>query len=194
MRRRHPSRVVGLATALVAALVAVGCSSSDSSPSSSTNPPTTTAAPIEVGAAPVRLELIRPAVEAVEAQLAGPQQYFEVNATPTLVNLFVATENGSKAVAYVYTKQGLEPPAEPQPASGPMFGAAEMTFDETRVMALAVAQLPSSTFRVFAVTGVQGGGVAYRLTVDSELGSEFQVMVGPAGDVLGTDRLTPGES
>ncbi|MCU1397911.1 MAG: hypothetical protein JWN62_1020 [Acidimicrobiales bacterium] len=191
--RRRPVLAITLAAAL---LTAAGCSSSSNSSSSpgagANDAVTTTAAPIPVGKAPVLLDKIRPAVAALEATLGGPQEYFEINATVTLVNLFVATDNGTKAVAYVYDADGtLEPPAAAQPASGPTFAAEAMTFDETRVMALTVSQLPTSTFLRFSVTGAPGGGVGYQITAASELGSEFQVTVGPTGNVLGTDELTP---
>jgi len=186
-------RAAVVAVCFVVAVVAVGCSSS--SPSSNSNAVTTTAAPIPVGAAPVLLDKIRPAVAALEAQLGGPQQYFEVNATVTLVNLFVATDNATKAVAYIYEADGtLGPAADAVPASGPTFAASQMAFDETRVMALTVAQLPTSTILRFAVTGVESGGVAYAITAGSSTGTEFQISVGPTGDVLGTDQLTPTES
>ena len=198
MRARRPvAALTSALTSAIAVAVAIAglaaCSSSDAT-SSSTNPPTTTAAPIPAGEAPVLLEQIRPAVAALEAQLGAPQRYFEINATPTLVNLFVATDNDTQAVAYVYEAKALQPPAEAQPASGPTFTAAEMTFDEARVMALTVAQLPNSTFLRFAVTGVAGGGVSYKIVTLSELGTEFNVVVGPTGSVVGTDQLTPGES
>ncbi|MCU1391646.1 MAG: hypothetical protein JWM34_74 [Ilumatobacteraceae bacterium] len=178
---------------LVAACIVVaaaGCSSS-SSTSSTTKAADTTAPTIPVGKAPVLLDKIRPAIAALEAKLGGPQRYFEVNATVTLVNLFVATEGGTQAVAYVYDADGkLEPPAAAQPASGPTFAASDATFDETKVMALTVANLPTSTFLRFSVTGTATGGVSYGILAQSELGTQFQVTVGPTGNVLGTDQLT----
>ena len=153
---------------------------------------TTTGAPIAVGAAPLLVEQIRPAIAALEQELGGPQQFFEVNATPTLVNLFVATEGATSAIAYIYQAGALEPPAAPQPASGPTFAASELTFDETRVLANVVGSLPDSTLRGFSAVGVDGGGVRYVVNVESALGGAFEVMVDPAGAILGTNgQLTP---
>ena len=184
--------LIGLTGLLASCSGSAATTTSNNSPT--TNPPTTTAAPIPVGKAPVLLEQIRPAVAALEAQLGGPQRYFEINATPTLVNLFVASADQTQAVAYVYEAKALQPAAAAQPANGPTFTASDMTFDETKVMALTVAQLPKSAFLRFAVTGVAGGGVRYTIATLSDLGTQFDVLVGPDGDVVGTDQLTPGES
>ncbi len=186
------SAVAGLGVVLAA--LAGGCA--DSKSSGSTSPAagisTTTAAPIPVGKAPVLIEQIRPAIAAVDKALGGPQRFFEVNATPTLVNLYVAESNATQAVAYVFMTGTLQAPAAPQAASGPTFGGADLTFDETRAMASVVGSLPNSTFRLFSAVGVQDGGVSYKVTVDSKLGGEFEVTVGPTGIILGTNQqLTP---
>ena len=85
---------------------------------------------------PLRVELIRPAVAALETQLGGPQRYLEVNATPTLVNLFVAVSNATQAVAYVYVDGKLSEPAPPEQvkADAPTFGASDIVFDEATVL------------------------------------------------------------
>ena len=182
------SAVVGLGVGLAG--VAGGCA--DSKSSGSTSPAagvsTTTAVPIPIGKAPVLIEQIRPAIAAVEKALGGPQRFFEVNATPTLVNVYVAESNATQAVAYVFMTGALQAPAAPQAASGPTFGAADLTFDETRAMATVVGSLPKSTFRLFSVVGVQDGGVSYLVTVDSPLGGEFEVTIGPTGKILGTNQ------
>ena len=71
------------------------------------------------------MELIHPAVAALEAKLGGPQKYLEVNASPTLVNLFVAVDNATQAVAYVYAEGKLSDAAAPEQvkAGAPTFAA-----------------------------------------------------------------------
>ena len=55
------------------------------------------------------LDQIAPAVAAIEAELGGPQQYFEINATPQLVNLFVAIDGATRVAPYVYVGGELAP-------------------------------------------------------------------------------------
>jgi len=168
----------------------LGCSSSGGSSSSSTSTAaaaaTTTAPPIAVGDAPLLIQDIRPAMAAVESTLGGPQRYFEVNATPTLVNLFVANTDGTQATAYVYAANKLEDPAPAKPASGPTFAASDVAFDQTKVLANIVAALPESRFRVFSVVGAAPPAVVnYLVTVDSTGGGELQVPVSADGRILG---------
>jgi len=145
--------------------------------------------PISAGQAPLRVELIRPAIAALESKLGGPQQYFEVNATPTLVNLFVAENNGTKAVAYVYAAGVLRDPAAPVDANGPTFAAKAISFDDATVLAKAVAQLPGSNFRLFSIAGANA---AITVTVDSSQGTEFAIYVDGTGKILGTDQALTG--
>ena len=48
------------------------------------------------------VDQIDEAITALEAQLGGPQQYFAVNATAQLVNLFVALNDGAVVQPWVY--------------------------------------------------------------------------------------------
>ena len=172
-----------LAASLGMALGVVGCSSDEAA-----DPTTTSVGPIPEGDAPVRVELIDDAVAAVEQQLGGPQQYFEINASPTVINLFVALEDATQAVAYVYALGELDPPAEPVPASGPTFAAADATFDTGLVLARARSELLTSDFRLFSITGNEGGAVQYRAVVQSSQGTEFVVYLSATGAILGTDQ------
>ena len=79
------SRPTLIAVAVTLALG--GCSGDDASTESAA---TTIAVDVEW---PI-VEQIDDAVIALEAELGGPQEYFEINATAQLVNLFVAFEGG----------------------------------------------------------------------------------------------------
>ncbi|MGH9272641.1 MAG: hypothetical protein ACRDZ2_15380, partial [Ilumatobacteraceae bacterium] len=101
---------------------------------------------------------IAPAMAAVDAARGGPQQYFEVNATPQLVNLFVATDDATSAVAYVYVGGELGPAAPPAPAQGATFAAADVTFDPAVILD---GDLPDADLTVFSVIGGPDGSVQY---------------------------------
>lgn len=183
-RGRRRGRCVAFAATALLASSGAACSSDDEGVASTT----VAATPIAEGEAPLRVELIDDAVTAVEAAMGGPQRFFEVNATPTIVNLFVATENGTQAVAYVFVGGVLEDPAPPKPASGPTFGSADIDFDTQAVLSQVRAQLPSVEFRLFSITGLDTAGVQYQVVVESSRGAELVVFVSSTGAVLGTDQ------
>jgi hypothetical protein len=188
-------RLTAVALLIVAASLA-GCSSSDGDSDGSVAPSTTgapvtttTGKPIAIGEAPLRIELIGDAIAAVEGALGGPQRYFEVNATPTLVNLFVAVDDETAAVAYTYIGGELDKPAAKKEASGPTFAAAAVVFDPERVLANVVGSLPNSNFRAFSVLGIDAGGadgVRYVVVIESADGQGLQVFVDGNGAITGT--------
>lgn len=173
-----------LAVVLLSAPIAA-CSSQSNSAGTAVG--ASTIATVAGSALPLRIELIRPAVAALEAKLGGAQTYLEVNASPTLVNLFVAVNNATQAVAYVYAEGKLSDPAAPEPvkAAAPTFAAKDIAFDDSRVLASVLAALPDSTYRVFSVVGVGGGGVSYLVTMESSKGGELQVPVKADGSIIG---------
>jgi hypothetical protein len=131
---------------------------------------------------------IEPAIAAVEDELGGPQDYFEVNATPQLVNLFVATDGAAAATAYVYLAGELQPPAPPRDVtSGVTFRADALDFDPEVIFEGVVDELDDPAVTQFVVVGAPGGAVQYSAFVISSEGGVLDVLLGPDGSVLGVD-------
>ena len=134
------------------------------------------------------LDQIAPAVAAVEAELGGPPQFFEINATPQVVNLFVATDDAMQVVPYVYVGGELATAAEPAGAEGSTFGADALTFDSATVLDAIEAELPDADVVLFSVAGGPGGAVQYTASVQSADGGSLDVVLGPDGSV---ESVTP---
>jgi hypothetical protein len=131
---------------------------------------------------------IAPAMAAVESELGGPQDFFEVNATPQLVNLFVATDDGTTATAYVFLDGELQPPAPPRDvAGGATFRAEAVDFDPDTIFTGVVDELGDPAITQFVVVGGPGGAVQYSAFVTSSQGGVLDVLLGPDGTVLGVD-------
>jgi hypothetical protein len=128
---------------------------------------------------------IAPAMAAVEAELGGPQDYYEVNATPQLVNLFVATGGGSTAAAYVYLDGELQAPAPPQDVtSGETFRADELDFDPEVIFDGVADELDEPAVTQFVVVGGPGRVVQYSAFVASSEGGVLDVLLGPDGAIV----------
>ena len=141
------------------------------------------------GGLPIVAE-IAPAIAAVEAELGGPQDYFEINATTQLVNLFVATDDRSTATAYVYLGGELQPPAPPQDvASGGTFIAEALDLDPDVILTGIAEELDDPDVTQFVIVGGPGGAVQYSAFVVSSEGGILDVLLGADGAVLG---VTPG--
>jgi len=176
-----------------AALLAVAACSDDDTTVSVNNGATTTtvaemSAPIPPGGGLPIVEQIGPAIAALEAELGGPQQYFEINATSQLVNLFVSLNDGAVVQAWVYLGGELSS-SEGQPASGGTFTAADLDFDPALVLSKISAELPGSTLGSFYVNGDGEGNVKYGLLVTSDKGGGLDVTVGADGSVLSVDPV-----
>jgi hypothetical protein len=163
---------------LVCSLIAPACSGDDGGSND-----TTTA---EATGRPLRIDAMGAAVEAVEAAMGGEQRFYEVNATPTLVNVFVAGADGA-ATAYVYdaVDEVLDEPAPPQPASGNTFGWSQVDFDPDTVLSAALEELPNALPRTFAVTAATAEAIQYLVTLESTQGGVLDVLVDRNGAVLG---------
>jgi hypothetical protein len=173
-----------LAAALL--LTTYGCSGS-SPASPSTVVPATASAPAGTGASVSphllpRVDLIDDAVSALEEQLGAPQQYFEINATPQLVNLFVALNDGKVAQPWVYLDGELSS-TEGRDANGFTFARTALDFDPGTVLSRVETELPQSEPDAFIVEAGEGGIVRYSVTVRSPQGGQLVVVVGPDGAV-----------
>lgn len=133
---------------------------------------------------------IRPAIEAVEAELGAGQQYFEVTANELVTNLFVAVDDATAAVPYVYLDGELQPPAPKLTgASGFTFSADAVDFDEETVLEPVREELTDSTIEAFSIEGGAGGAVRYVVSTLSPEGGRLDVTVAPDGTVLEVDPL-----
>lgn len=149
-------------------------------------PTSASVGPIAEGDAPVRVELVDDAIAALEAELGGPQRYFEIFASPVVVNLLVATGDG-KGLGYVYAAGKLEEP-DAGFSDAPTFSASEVDFDPGLVLSEVRNQLGTSTFRAFSITATAPDVVQYKAIVDSTQGTEFVVYLSGTGAILGTDQ------
>jgi hypothetical protein len=133
---------------------------------------------------------IRPAIAAVEAELGAGQQYFEVTANELVTNLFVAVDDATAAVPYVYLDGELQPPAPTLTgASGFTFTADAVDFDEETVLEPVSEELTDSTIEAFSIEAGAGGVVRYVVSTLSPEGGRLDVTVAPDGSVLEVDPL-----
>jgi hypothetical protein len=133
---------------------------------------------------------IRPAIEAVEAELGAGQQYFEVTANELVTNLFVAVDDATAALPYVFLDGELQPPAPKLTgASGFTFSADAVDFDEDTVLDSVREELTDSTIEAFSIEGGDDGAVRYVVSTLSPEGGRLDVTVAPDGTVLAVDPL-----
>ena len=133
---------------------------------------------------------IRPAIEAIEAELGAGQQFFEITANELVTNLFVAVDDATAAVPYVYLDGELQPPAPKLTgASGFTFDGDAVDFDEETVLDPVSEELTDSTIEAFSIEGGDGGAVRYVVSTRSPEGGVLDVTVAPDGTVLEVDPL-----
>jgi hypothetical protein len=163
-------RLLAGATALLA-LALVGCGGSDD-------------ADVAPSSSPFVVE-VRAAVSAVEAELGGAQEYFEITATPQLTNVFVAVDDGTAAVPYVFLAGELQPPGPRiEGAAGQTFTAASIDLDEETILAGVAADIPTASIDALSVEGGPGGFVRYVVSARSAQGGVLDVVVAPSGAVV----------
>lgn len=167
----------------------MGCGSSDAAIDDSLDdPPAGVDAAPDVPA-PSYILAVRDAIDAVEAELDGPQEFFEVTSNAQFTNVFVAVDDGTAAVAYAFVDGELQPPAPKQSgASGNTFVAADVDFVDDRILSGVTADLPDSGIDAISVYG-DGFGATYVLAATSSVGGFLDIVVGPDGAIFSVDPV-----
>ena len=150
----------------------------------------------------LRLDQIEVALDAVEEVAGADLNFFEINATTELVNIFVATDLDGvpnddglpdAVERYVFTeKDGLEIDPELVGANGPTFQRSALDYDPTTILNKVLAELPNSTPQMFVITAAgtaeaPTGTVQYRLLMQSTQGGQMSVVLTNSGEIVGTD-------
>ncbi len=129
------------------------------------------------------------AVAAVGKVLGKAPEFYEINATPTLVNLFAADGKGN-AINFVFEEGKLAQETSVAPAEGESFSASGMAFN-SKVFTRVQKELPDSILRAFSIISDNpAGGVQYRVVLQSDMGGQLAVFVDPTGKILGTDVMS----
>ncbi|HQZ33209.1 MAG TPA: hypothetical protein PK020_02235 [Ilumatobacteraceae bacterium] len=149
----------------------------------------TTAAALPSGDGLPLLDQIVPAIAALETQLGGPQEYFEINATSRLVNLFVALNNAAVAQPWVYLHGALTS-AEGQAASGGTFSSPSVDFDPDVILSTVLTELPGISIESFYIHGDGQGNVLYGVLATSDKGGGLDVVLGADGSVKSVDPVS----
>ena len=150
----------------------------------------------------LRLDQIEIALDAVEQKAGAGLEFFEINATTELVNVFVATDlDGTPnadglpdaVVHYVWTKKdGLEAAPEPVGANGPTFARTALDYEPSSILKKVLSELPESTPQMFVMTAAgtaeeTTGTVQYRLMMQSSQGGQMSIVLTSTGEIVGTD-------
>lgn len=174
-----------VAAAAIAALAA--CNGDDaSSPDSSDE---LAGVPSGVPGEAAFVDDIDAAIDAVEAELGTPQRYFEITANPQLTNIFVAVDDDTAVVPYVFLDGELQPPAPKQTgAQGLTFTADDVDIDGGLVAERFADELPNTSINALSVYG-DGFGATYVVAGRSEAGGLLDIVVRGDGQIVSVDPI-----
>ncbi|MEI8240443.1 MAG: hypothetical protein WCI22_13605 [Actinomycetota bacterium] len=184
------SIALAVVVTLAAAVAATACSSGGDA-KSTTTPPVTICNP-KGTAQPVKdmpqVANIAVAIAQLERQLGAKQEYFEVNATARVVNLFVALNKGTMAQTWVWV-DGTLTSKQGQKASGGTFTAAQLDYQPDKVLSQIRGQIPEAILESFYVNGDSKGNVQYGVLTSAQCGGGLDIIVGPDGKVKSVDPV-----
>ena len=120
--------------------------------------------------------------------MGGDIEFFEINAVPHAVNVFVALNGATVAQQYVYV-DGVLSAGQGQSASGGTFTADQLAFDPTTVFSTIRGQLPETILQTFYVNGDGQGNVKYAVLAVAQCGGALDIVVGPDGEIISVDPL-----
>jgi len=171
------SRLRAVAAVGLLALVGVACGDDDDGG--------------EVGADDGFVADIRPAIEAIESELGAGQVFFEITASRQVINLFVAVDDATAAVPYVFLDGELQPPAPKLTgASGFTFAGDAVDLDEISILDAVSSELPDSAIEALSIEGGDAGIVRYVVAMLSPSGGRLDVTVSSDGAVLEVDPVS----
>jgi hypothetical protein len=130
--------------------------------------------------------MIAEAIESLRGELGAEPEFFEVNATARLVNLFVALNGATMVQPWLYADGELstQPARE---AVGGTFTADLIVVDPGSVFDTVRSEVPDAVIETFYVHGNGEGGVQYGLLASTLCGGGFDITIGPGGAVLAVD-------
>jgi hypothetical protein len=190
--RSHAAAVSAAVGCCALVTLLTACSGDEAAPTE------TTAVSDTVGSAPtscaptdpvLRVDTIDAAVAAVEAELGGPQRYYEINATDLLVNLFVVGADPSTAIPFVFVGDALSSDVALTGASGNTFSGDDLDFDPRLVTSCVMAELPESVPTAFEIVGGPDATLRYSVLVTSQAGGQLIVEVTGTGTIVSVDPV-----
>ncbi len=134
------------------------------------------------------MEQIDDALAALEAELGGPQEYFEINATARLVNLFVALDAGTVVQPWLYFDGELTF-EDPAPAQGGVFRAVDLDFDPATIFSRLQIELPGAAVESFYIHGDGQGAIQYGALLTTSQGGALEVQLGSDGQIISSEPL-----
>lgn len=181
------------AAALTAGLVLLAaCSGGGDAAESSTVPEVTICEPSGTAQSDADLPAVADVATAMadlDRRLGGAQEYFEVNATARLVNLWVALNAGALAQPWVWVDGELTS-EEGRAADGGTFTAADVDFDASAVLEPIRDEVPDAILETFYIHGDGSGNVQYSVLASTQCGGGLDVVVGPDGALKSVDPVS----